>query len=586
MKNFTAILLFLLITYTGFAQKVNLLQLSGKEQTLTNFEVLPDDGYSLMRVIKDNHLPFRETDTLQGALAYWVKVVVINPSPTTAFLELKAKPNYETTLYRHHQTGSYWLAKTSRFDHAASPWQLGKFNYDVAANTTDTLYLYINVNAPNVLVSKFKAALILTPVYVVQARDASTFTSLIVGLAILVLFSLNNLYIYLSFKDKTVAYYLIIQLGGMIYLTGYCHYFDKLLPSWVSTYVLEHDLRFYNTDLLSLHIAIVVIFYGLIKLCRSYFNTNVTLPVYDKALKYAFIGYFILTLVLIFINLTFFNIDYYTVGADNFICLLIILLVLATSIKAYTQKLPAAGTFLLANILPLLAVCILPIYHLFGDRHNHFIYWLPVVAICAQALGYSVALVSHIKTMRDALAIKEMESRQLEFDLKEVVYKNKLSENEIKHANAEIKAKVQQNETLNEQLEGTQRELATSTLFMVKKNELLAHLKAQLSQLKTNSPYYTPKNLNEMLALLENDNKVDSSWNTFKVHFDQVHPSFFDDLKKQHPTLTQKETRLYTYFKMQLSHKEIAALLVIDQASVRRAKTRLLKKMNQPNIAE
>ena len=40
-----------------------------------------------------------------------------------------------------------------------------------------------------------------------------------------------------------------------------------------------------------------------------------------------------------------------------------------------------------------------------------------------------------------------------------------------------------------------------------------------------------------------------------------------------------KGKRLYTYFHMELGHKEIAALLAIDQASVRRAKTRLYKKM-------
>ena len=43
-----------------------------------------------------------------------------------------------------------------------------------------------------------------------------------------------------------------------------------------------------------------------------------------------------------------------------------------------------------------------------------------------------------------------------------------------------------------------------------------------------------------------------------------------------------KETRLYAYLHMKLSHKEIAALLSIDPASVRRAKTRLYTKMAIP----
>ncbi|HEY8896589.1 MAG TPA: LuxR C-terminal-related transcriptional regulator, partial [Niastella sp.] len=55
-----------------------------------------------------------------------------------------------------------------------------------------------------------------------------------------------------------------------------------------------------------------------------------------------------------------------------------------------------------------------------------------------------------------------------------------------------------------------------------------------------------------------------------------------------HPTLTKNEIRLCAYFHINLSTKEIASLLNIDPASVRRAKTRLYKKMgvNSANKSE
>ncbi len=47
----------------------------------------------------------------------------------------------------------------------------------------------------------------------------------------------------------------------------------------------------------------------------------------------------------------------------------------------------------------------------------------------------------------------------------------------------------------------------------------------------------------------------------------------------RYPALTSNEQRLSCYFHIQLSTKEIAVLLSIDPASVRRAKTRLFKKI-------
>lgn len=76
---------------------------------------------------------------------------------------------------------------------------------------------------------------------------------------------------------------------------------------------------------------------------------------------------------------------------------------------------------------------------------------------------------------------------------------------------------------------------------------------------------------------------MDANWSTFKLHFEQVHPHFFEDLQASHPNLTKNEVRLYAYFHIKLSTKEIASLLNIDPASVRQAKSRLYKKMSVNN---
>ncbi|CAG5002484.1 hypothetical protein DYBT9275_02902 [Dyadobacter sp. CECT 9275] len=66
-----------------------------------------------------------------------------------------------------------------------------------------------------------------------------------------------------------------------------------------------------------------------------------------------------------------------------------------------------------------------------------------------------------------------------------------------------------------------------------------------------------------------------------KINFELTHPDFFDNRKKQHPYLSNNEIWLLVYYDLKLSTKEIAAILNIDSASVRRAKTRMQRKLRQ-----
>ena len=45
----------------------------------------------------------------------------------------------------------------------------------------------------------------------------------------------------------------------------------------------------------------------------------------------------------------------------------------------------------------------------------------------------------------------------------------------------------------------------------------------------------------------------ENNWDKFKMHFEEVHPSFFTKLKEKHPNLTENELRLCAYCKMNIS---------------------------------
>jgi len=74
--------------------------------------------------------------------------------------------------------------------------------------------------------------------------------------------------------------------------------------------------------------------------------------------------------------------------------------------------------------------------------------------------------------------------------------------------------------------------------------------------------------------------KVGMDWESFKLHFEKVHPDFFTKLLQRNPSLTQNDLRLCGFIKMNLSTKEIAKILNISDRAIQTARYRIKKKLN------
>ena len=70
-----------------------------------------------------------------------------------------------------------------------------------------------------------------------------------------------------------------------------------------------------------------------------------------------------------------------------------------------------------------------------------------------------------------------------------------------------------------------------------------------------------------------------TGWDQLKLHFERVHPCFFQDLENAFTNLTANEKRHCAYIKLNLSTKEIASLLNVSDKSVQMARYRMKKKM-------
>jgi ligand-binding sensor domain-containing protein/DNA-binding CsgD family transcriptional regulator len=129
------------------------------------------------------------------------------------------------------------------------------------------------------------------------------------------------------------------------------------------------------------------------------------------------------------------------------------------------------------------------------------------------------------------------------------------------------------NENLNKEIESRNRELAVSTMAMIKKNEALTEIKSELSKLKST------KDLKSVSRLLEKNMNSKEDWENFEQAFNHADKNFFKRLKDLHPSLTSGDLRLCVYLRLNLASKEIAPLLNISPRSVEIKRYRLRKKL-------
>lgn len=121
------------------------------------------------------------------------------------------------------------------------------------------------------------------------------------------------------------------------------------------------------------------------------------------------------------------------------------------------------------------------------------------------------------------------------------------------------------------------RELARTTMTLVRQNETLLRLKESLSPLPRTGDVGKAKR--QSIRLIEGHLSDETDWDFFDEHFDAVHAGFLKKLHEQHPSLTPGDLRLAALLRLNLPSKEIAPLLHISVRGVENKRYRLRKKL-------
>ncbi|MBB6501262.1 triple tyrosine motif-containing protein [Pedobacter cryoconitis] len=190
------------------------------------------------------------------------------------------------------------------------------------------------------------------------------------------------------------------------------------------------------------------------------------------------------------------------------------------------------------------------------------------------------------------LAKKQYQTR-LQKDHEEIMTKVEL-EKEIflkKEAEATEKQIIRiQTEKLHAELQSKNRELASSAMSLVYKNELLQKLSQEIAKLKDEKGK-TPADdqFRKIQKVIDEGMNDERDWTLFETSFNEAHGSFFKKLKASHPDLVPNDLKLCAYLHMNMSSKEMASLLNISLRGVEIRRYRLRKKLNIPhdkNLAE
>jgi len=129
------------------------------------------------------------------------------------------------------------------------------------------------------------------------------------------------------------------------------------------------------------------------------------------------------------------------------------------------------------------------------------------------------------------------------------------------------------NEKLQDEIDGKTRELSSSTMSIIKKNEILNTIKAELADVKNDDK------IRPVIKIINKNLNNTGDWNMFQEAFNNADSDFLKKVKYIHPNLTPNDLRLCAYLRVNLSSKEIAPLLNISPRSVEIKRYRLRKKM-------
>ncbi|MFH1120444.1 MAG: tetratricopeptide repeat protein [Bacteroidota bacterium] len=192
-------------------------------------------------------------------------------------------------------------------------------------------------------------------------------------------------------------------------------------------------------------------------------------------------------------------------------------------------------------------------------------------------IGLSLVLLLIYSLLR--VKSKNLKQNQLLFrqeqDLARMEIENREAENRMlsDRVFAEQQINRLEREKYQAEIDLKNAELASSTICLVNKNEILGEIREKLKNT------HHKDNIHEVVQFINSNTDIDQDWLKFRATFENVHPGFFDRLKQEFHQLTDHDIRLSSYLRINLSSREIAGLMNVSLDATNKSRQRLRKKL-------
>lgn len=132
--------------------------------------------------------------------------------------------------------------------------------------------------------------------------------------------------------------------------------------------------------------------------------------------------------------------------------------------------------------------------------------------------------------------------------------------------------KVLKEQQFQNDLEHKESQLSAITLQILEKNQLVEEIKTILNKKE-------PSTERDLKKLVSKYTIQDHNWKDFDHYFESVNKHFYTRLKQNYPEISANDLKICALIKLNLSIKEMAAILNISPDSVKTARHRLRKKL-------
>lgn len=174
--------------------------------------------------------------------------------------------------------------------------------------------------------------------------------------------------------------------------------------------------------------------------------------------------------------------------------------------------------------------------------------------------------VQKMKEMKE----KEIEEQKLIFDEERMAKKREIKE--------------LKNQQLQYELRHKSQELASSTMNLIRKNEILLEIVDTLNKTaedirKNTEPNTIIGRLNRVEKNIRENIQGDDNWKKFEKNFDLVYENYLKRLGEAYPDLNVTDKKICAYIKMDLSSKDMAPLLNMTVRSIETNRYRIRQKL-------